>query len=69
MEKVFFMEGDMVELRQDLQNKPEMMVQSVVKSTIGDTPRLLGIKCMWFTTDMLFQVQVFSTKDLVHIKR
>lgn len=63
-EKVYFHPGDVVQLRQDVTNRPTMIVKS--KDTIADddAPRLLGITCMWFNTNMELQTARFSTKDL-----
>lgn len=70
---VYFHSGDLVRLKQDLPNKPTMVVQRVSKirpHTIeGEVPTikkplLLGITCFWFTKDGLYQERVFSSKDL-----
>lgn len=74
MNKVYFTPGDIVELKQDLPNKPVMMVKKVVKSRLRDETStskketLLGVECFWFTKDGYIQRETFSTKDLVHIK-
>ena len=64
MEKVFFMEGDLVQLRQELPNKPIMLVQSVDKTVLGEKPRLLGVTCIWYTTVGELQKHRYNTKDL-----
>ena len=64
MEKIFFIEGDLVTLRQDLPNKPVMLVQSVDKSTMAERPMLLGITCIWFTKNNELQKHRYNTKDL-----
>jgi len=63
-EKVFFTVGDTVRLKQDLRFKPEMLVQSIDKSTFGEKPTLLGVTCIWFTSTGQLQKHRFSTKDL-----
>ena len=63
-EKVFFTIGDMVRLKQPIPYKPDMMVQSIDKSTFGDKPALLGVTCVWFTTHGELQKYRFNTKDL-----
>ena len=74
MEKVFFTPGDVVTLKQDIPNKPTMIVKSVDKVTIrgrggsGEAkPTLFGITCIWFTDQMDIQEYRFNTKDLIHI--
>jgi len=63
---VFFHAGDVVVLKQDLPNKPEMIIKSVLKSkaTENNRPVLLGVKCFWFTDQKEYQEQSFDTKDL-----
>lgn len=66
-EKVFFTAGDVVTLRQDVPNKPKMIVRSVDKVTVhGEKPMLFGITCFWFTSTGEAQEKRFNTKDLVH---
>ena len=67
-EKVFFTAGDVVTLRQDISNKPVMVVKTVDKVTPGhgEKPVLFGITCFWFTTTGEFQEKRFNTKDLIH---
>ena len=67
-EKIYFQPGEVVELRQDIDNKPLMIIKSVDKSTDGTSaPGLLGITCIWFNTLMELQSARFSTKDLSHV--
>jgi len=71
-EKVFFTPGDVVTLKQNLPNKPIMMVKSVDKTSFRDDrstdskPVLFGITCIWFTDSGEIQEKRFNTKDLVH---
>lgn len=73
---IFFNPGDVVTLKQDIPNKPIMIVIKKVTSIFKHDPNkiedrkstLKGIKCMWFTTDHLYQEGIFSTKDLELIK-
>jgi uncharacterized protein YodC (DUF2158 family) len=69
LDKIYFMPGDIVELKQNIPNKPTMIV--VKKKTLTIKPKdedktnfLQGMLCMWFTTDGLYQERVFNTKDL-----
>ena len=67
--KQFFLPGNVVTLRQDIPNKPTMIVVKKVTKTIrtetlkGDF--FQGILCRWFTTQGLLQEAVFNTKDLI----
>ena len=61
-ERVYFSAGDMVIIKHDLDPKPKMMVQSVDK-TVPDGI-LLGVTCIWFSTDGKIQKHRFNTKDL-----
>ena len=67
-EKVFFMHGDLVTLKQDIPNKPTMLV--VKKETYiykKEDQTLKGIRCRWFTKDGVLQEEVFNTKDLIKL--
>lgn len=69
--KQFFLPGDVVTIRQDIPNKPTMIVSKKVTSTL--TTRGIknaffqGIACTWFTTDGTIQTAVFNTKDLIKL--
>jgi len=67
--KQFFLPGDVVTLRQDIPNKPIMIVVKKVKKTIKTESLsgefFQGILCRWFTTTGEMQEAVFNTKDLV----
>jgi len=66
--RVYFTAGDTVELKQDLPNKPKMMVKSIDKATFTkDTSALLGITCIWFDKNQAPHSDRFSTKDLKHV--
>lgn len=75
-EKIYFMPGDMVTLKQELPFKPTMLV--VGKKTAVFRPKALGIDnkeeflkgiiCRWFTTDLTLQEAVFNTKDLLKVE-
>lgn len=69
---IFFKPGDIVQLRQDIPNKPTMIVvkkeTSLFKNDIEDKKSILkGIKCRWFTTSGELQEAVWNTKDLILI--
>ncbi len=68
---VYFNPGDVVQLKQDIPNKPTMIVVKKITSIfkhdqkkIDKKPILIGIRCMWFTKDGALQEAIFSTKDL-----
>lgn len=71
-ENIYFNPGQIVQLKQDIPNKPIMIVvkkeTSVFKhdsKRIGEKkPILTGIRCRWFTTTGELQEAVFNTKDL-----
>lgn len=70
-EKIFFLPGDVVTLRQDIPNKPTMVVIKketyIFKNRDDKEPSLRGIKCRWFTTDGHMQEAVYNTKDLIKL--
>lgn len=74
-DKIFLNPGEIVTLKQDIPNKPLMIVvrkeTSVFKhdnKRLSDKkPILIGIRCRWFTTTGELQEATFSTKDLVKI--
>ena len=74
-DKQFLNPGELVTLKQDIPNKPTMIVvkkeTSVFKhqKKIDDKrPILIGIKCRWFTKDGELQEAIFSTKDLIKLQ-
>ena len=69
LDKVYFMPGDIVQLKQNIPNKPTMIV--VKKKTLTIKPKdedktnfLQGMLCMWFTANGELCKDVFNTKDL-----
>lgn len=66
-ERIFFAAGDIVQVKHDLEDKPKMLVQSVDKAAYpadSKTSMLLGVTCIWFSTDLKLQKNRFNTKDL-----
>jgi len=64
----YFAPGDVVVLKQELDNKPVMVVKTVDKmADASEKPRLVGITCQWFNTSKELQTARFSTKDLVKV--
>lgn len=70
-EKIYFSPGDLVTLKQDLPNKPIMVVvrkeMSILRNKISEDNVLKGIKCRWFTKDGFLQEAVWNTKDLIKL--
>ena len=73
-DKQFLNPGELVTLKQDIPNKPTMIVvkkeTSVFKhqKKIDDKrPILIGIKCRWLTKNGELQEAIFSTKDLIKL--
>lgn len=72
-DKVFFVPGMKVQLKQDIPNRPVMIVVRKETSMFKHSPEnkdnvLKGIKCMWFTTSGELQEHIFNTKDLTVIE-
>jgi hypothetical protein len=70
--RIFFQPGDVVTIRQDIPNKPTMIVVKKKTMTIkpkeGDKSEFLqGIICRWFTTNLELQEAVFNTKDIYKV--
>ncbi len=71
-DRIFFQPGELVTIRQDIPNKPIMIVvgkvSSMFKNQGGRTDNSLkGIKCRWFTINQELQECTFNTKDLIKI--
>ena len=64
---VFFLPGDTVTLKQEIPNKPTMLVVKKIVKTIRNNPYFQGILCRWFTTEGLLQEGIFNTKDLIKL--
>lgn len=74
-DQIFFNPGDIVEIKQNIPNKPKMIVVKKETSLFKhDTKRnenkpvLIGIRCRWFTTTGDIQEAVFNTKDIQLVK-
>ena len=69
-EKIFFTPGDICCMKQDIPNKPKMVVVKIERSIIKNQDGkdyLRGVRCRWFSDDKKLQEAVFSTKDLILI--
>ena len=64
-DRTYFVPGDTVEVKHSMNNKPEMLVQSVDKQTIrNEKGILLGVTCIWFDKNQCLQKHRFNTKDI-----
>ena len=69
-DKTLFFPGELVTLRQELPNKPVMIVvrkESTIFRDANKTNSLKGIRCRWFTTTNELQEAVWNTKDLIKV--
>jgi hypothetical protein len=72
-DKVYYLPGDLCEIKHNLPNKPVMVVKKKLTKMIRPGPVdvrkdfLQGIVCYWFTATGEYQENVFSTKDLKKI--
>lgn len=74
-DKVYFNAGDVVQLKQNIPNKPVMIVVKKETSLFkhdskrleDKRPILKGIRCRWFTSTGELQENVFNTKDLIKL--
>ena len=67
-DKIFFKPGDVVTLRQDIPNKPIMIVVRKETAMFKDqyqVTQLKGIRCRWFSKDGVLQETTWNTKDLI----
>ena len=70
-DKIYFQPGDIVELKQNIPNKPRMIVYKIERSIIKNDENknyLRGCKVRWFTNTGQLQEAIFSTKDLIKIE-
>ena len=74
-EKIYFMPGDVVTLKQDIPYKPTMIVVKKETMTIrGGVSNISedyfkGIRCRWFTSEGMLQEAIFNTKDLCKVEK
>lgn len=71
-EKIFFVAGDIVEVRHNIENKPKMFVTDKITKSIKDRDGnienvFLGLKCKWYDKNQVLHEAIFSTKDLKHV--
>ena len=72
-ENIFYKPGDIVQINQDIPNKPLIIVvkkeTSLFKNNMEDKKNVLkGIRCRWFPTTGQLQETIWNTKDLILIK-
>lgn len=69
-DKIYFKPGDKVTIKQDIPNRPIMIVTKKETSKFrqkSDNTKedfFIGIRCRWFTLDGEIQEAIFNTKDL-----
>lgn len=75
VEKIYFIPGDKVKVKHNLENSPIMLVQEKVTkriftSKICNEPadRFVGIQCGWFDKNNVWRKEIFSTKDLIKVE-
>ena len=74
-DKIYFNAGDVVQLKQDIPNKPTMIVVKKETSLFkhdskrleDKRPVLKGIRCRWFTSTGELQESVWNAKDLIKL--
>lgn len=74
-QNVYFNPGDVVQLKQNIPNKPIMVVVKKETSLFkhdskkleDKRPILKGIRCRWFTSTGELQESVWNTKDLIKL--
>ena len=70
-DKIFFLPGDLVTIKQNLPNKPVMLVvkkETSIFKKDNEEALLKGIRCRWFTDNKELQEEVFNTKDLQKVQ-
>ena len=72
LDKIYFVAGDIVEVRHNIDNKPKMFVTDKITKSIKDKDGnieniFLGLKCKWYDKNQVLHEAIFSTKDLKHV--
>lgn len=70
-EKIYFSPGNIVTLKQNIPNKPLMIVHRIERSIMRNKEGkdlLKGCKVRWFTENGFLQEAIFSTKDLILVE-
>lgn len=72
LDKIYFVAGDIVEVRHNIENKPKMFVTDKITKSIKDKDGnienvFLGLKCKWYDKNQVLHEAIFSTKDLKHV--
>ena len=65
---IFFVPGETVQIKQEIDYRPVMVVKEVnkMKTRNEEKSQLLGITCFWFTVHGEYAEARFNTKDLEH---
>lgn len=84
LEKIYFVPGNIVIIKHDIENRPKMLVTEIVTSSVcdlsyikgfkSDTSRapkqnsFKGIRCGWYDYYSVWHEHIFSTKDLIKVE-
>lgn len=69
--KIYFTPGMRVTLKQNIPNKPIMVIikkETRTFKTEDGNSLLRGMRCIWFTSNGELQENVFNTKDLIIVE-
>ena len=72
-DKIYYQPGDIVTIKQDIPNKPTMVVVKKETSKFRqkeDNYRedyFVGMRCRWYTTEGELQEAIYNTKDLIKL--
>ena len=72
-EKVYFVAGQVVTIKHNLENKPKMLVvekktRDIVNKDGSRDTIFLGMRCIWFDKNQVMHEGIFSSKDLIHVE-
>ena len=72
-DKIYYQPGDIVTIKQDIPNKPTMVVVKKETSKFRqkeDNSRedyFVGMRCRWYTVEGELQEAIYNTKDLIKL--
>lgn len=69
VQKEYFRPGDLVKVKHLGENSPVMFIVKKVTDESKDKMSLQGMECAWFNNNLDLCKEIFSTKDLILIKR
>jgi hypothetical protein len=66
LKKIFFSSGDIVMVKHDTKQAfYDCTIIDKLPVASGDRVALLGVTCIWFSSDLKLQKSRFSTKDII----